>query len=71
MNLNNLSAIQLRRAANIKDEIERLKRKLASILGERGKSGPRAKKKRMSPATRAKLRAKLRAYWAAKRAGRK
>jgi hypothetical protein len=36
-----------------------------------GKPGPRAKKKTFSAATRAKLSAKLKAYWAAKRAGRK
>lgn len=35
------------------------------------KPSARAKKKTMSPAARAKLSAKLKAYWAAKRAGKK
>jgi hypothetical protein len=35
------------------------------------KPAAKAKKKRMTPAARAKLSAKLKAYWAAKKAGKK
>jgi hypothetical protein len=79
MNIQDIPASKLRRAATIKEQIERLNRELTSILGEpvraratgAVKAGSRAKKKRVSPATRAKLRAKLKAYWAAKKAGEK
>ena len=112
MNLTQLTANQLKRAAAIKEQIEDLNKELRSILGvspksraaSRNKRGMSAsvkrkiavaqkarwanlrrtkpptrsvkpagkpKKKTFSAATRAKLSAKLKAYWAAKRAGKK
>ena len=83
MNIFDLTINQLKRAVAIKEQIERLNRDLASILGGSAKSGEapkkqrtikaaaKAKKNTVSAATRAKLSAKLKAYWAAKRAGKK
>jgi hypothetical protein len=77
MNLFDLTPEQLKRAASIKERIDGLNRQLRGILG--APATPRAstpatasaraavKKKRMSPAARAKLSAKLKAYWAAKK----
>ena len=106
MNLLDLTINQLKRAAEIKQQIDDLNRELGSILSESTKPGvavnktwsmsasvkkkiaatqrarwakvrgstpttasarAAAKKKRMSPAARAKLSAKLKAYWAAKK----
>ena len=107
MNLLDLSPNQLKRAAAIKEQIDRLNSELRGIFGapnnarpaqgktrtmsaaakrniaaaqkarwanfRRGKSGKgsagKATKNAKSPATRAKLSAKMKAYWAAKRAG--
>src|SRR6266850_3826604 len=106
MNIYNLTVNQLKRAAVIKEGIEKLNKELRDILGAPGSSraAPRknntmsastkkkiaaaqkarwaklrrakatrsvnptvkAKKKRMSPAARAKLSDKLKAHWAAK-----
>jgi hypothetical protein len=112
MDIYDLTANQLKRAAAIKEQLEKLNKELASLLGEptnsraapkgkrtmrasvkrkiaaaqrarwanlrRGKTAARsgrpaskAKKKTFSRATKAKLSRKLKAYWAAKRAGRK
>ena len=83
MNIFDLTVNQLKRAATIKEQIEELNGELRSILGASAKSGAAPKKKRIikpaakpkkktiSSATRAKLSAKLKAYWAAKRAGKK
>ena len=112
MNIYNLTVNQLKRAAVIKEGIEKLNKELRGIFGAPGSSraAPRknstmsasvkkkiaatqktrwpnlrlaksatrsanptvkAKKKTMSPAARAKLSAKLKAYWAAKKAGKK
>ena len=79
MNLQDLSAGQLRRAAAVKERIDRLNKELGAIFGVPVRAGAtrsvggarRAKKKTMSPAARRKLSAKLKAYWAAKRAGKK
>jgi hypothetical protein len=112
MNIYDLTINQLKRAAAIKEQIERLNKDLRGILGapassrsapkrnrtmsasvkrkiasaqkarwanlRRVKSAPRlvkpaatAKKKIVTRATRAKLAAKLKAYWAAKKAGKK
>src|SRR5437762_12676594 len=105
MNIYNLTVNQLKRAAVIKEGIEKLNKELRGILGAPGSSraAPRknntmsasikkkiaatqkarwaklrrakarrspkpaakAKTKRMAPAARAKLSAKLKAYWAA------
>jgi hypothetical protein len=100
MNLLNLTSNQLKRAAAIKEQIEKLNNELGSILSVPAQSGAvptkkpstsasgkksvaakparlslkpaaKAKKKVFSAATRAKLSAKLKAYWAAKKAGKK
>ena len=83
MNIYELTINQLKRAVAIKEQIERLNKDLAGILGGSAKSGAapkkqrtvnpaaKAKKNTVSAATRAKLSAKLKAYWAAKRAGKK
>src|SRR5437879_2597922 len=111
MNLLDLTPSQLKRAAAIKEHIERLNKELRGLLGgpaktgvasikkrtmstsvkkriaatpkarwanlRRGKTGnrlakPAAKaKKKMSPALRAKLSRKLKAYWAAKKTSKK
>ena len=81
MNMNDLTLNQLKRAVAIKEQIEALNQELRSILGGTAKTGStsnetgspvklaaRAKKKNMSAAARAKLSAKLKAFWAAKRA---
>jgi hypothetical protein len=104
MNLIDLTTEQLKRAASIKEQIDRLNKHLRGILGapatpraappkNRNRSAsvkkkiaatqkarwaklrvskpvsarPAAKTKRMTPAARAKLSAKLKAYWAAKK----
>jgi hypothetical protein len=112
MNLLDLTVNQLKRAAAIKEQIEKLNKELHAILSapatsaaapktsggmsaavkkkiaaaqkarwanlRRAKSAvlsvkpaATAKKKTMSPKDRAKLSAKLKAYWAAKKAGKK
>ena len=111
MNVYDLTTQQLKRAAAIKEQIDRLSKELRSIFGAPAnpraaqkktqsmsastknkiataqrarwanlrrakatrsvKPAAKAKKKRMAPAVRAKLSAKLKAYWAAKRAGKK
>ena len=110
MNLLDLTTTQLKRAAAIKEQIDKLHKELGSILGAPAKSGsasknqrtmsasvknkiaatqkarwanlrraksatrsfkPAVKKKTFSPATRAQLSAKLKAYWAGKKAVKK
>jgi hypothetical protein len=70
MNISDLSANQLRRAASIKDEIEKLYEGLSSILGAGASTatahGGRKQKRRVSAATRAKMAAAQRRRWAAK-----
>ena len=65
--IENLSAKQLRRAANIKDKIQSLENELQRILGASTKSiavdAPK-KKRKMSAAGRAKIAAAARARWA-------
>ena len=63
----NLSAQQLRRAANIKDKIQSLENELGRILGASTKSSNAVapkKKRKMSAAGRAKIAAAARARWA-------
>jgi len=111
MNIYDLTVNQLKRAAAIKEQIERLNKELRGILdpqvisrrvptknrtmsasvrkkiaaaqkarwtnlrqtkqATRSVKRATSAKKKFSPATRAKLSAKLKAYWAKKRAGRK
>src|SRR5258705_13721890 len=115
MNILDLTPTQLKRAATIKEQVEKLNKELHGILGvstnsigatpknrtmsasvkkkiaatqttrwanlrlAKSKSGTRSaqpaveakKKTTMSPAARAKLSAKLKAYWAAKKTGKK
>ena len=60
----NLSANQLRRAADFKDEIETLQNQLSSLLGGTvGAATPR-KRRRMSASARAKIGAAQKARWA-------
>jgi hypothetical protein len=63
----NLSASQLRRAADIKDKIESLQSEFARLLGgTEGGAAPR-KRRRMSAAGRARIAAGQRARWAKQR----
>jgi hypothetical protein len=57
-----IAAAQKRRLANLRR---------AKTATQPAKPAVKAKKKSMSPAARAKLSAKLKAYWAAKKAGKK
>ena len=75
MNLSELSSSQLRQAATIKEKIETLQQRLNSLLGtttaassaaagsQKGKDNGK-----VSPATKAKLSVKLKAYWAKRKA---
>ncbi|MGO8836735.1 MAG: hypothetical protein ACLQQ0_04880 [Limisphaerales bacterium] len=67
LSITNLSAQQLRRAANIKEKIQSLENELGRILGDSTKSvtavAPK-KKRKMSAAGRAKIAAAARARWA-------
>jgi len=73
MNIYELSPIQLRQAATLKERIAKLQKELNSIFGTATTTPATAgspKKQMMSPAVKAKLSAKLKAYWA-KRKGAK
>jgi hypothetical protein len=62
--MTNLSASQLRRAADIKDKIESLQKDLSRLLGSTdGAAAPR-KRRKMSAAGRRKIAAAARARWA-------
>lgn len=75
MNISELSASQLREAATLKEQMETLQQQLNSLLGmttasptaaavsQKGKT-----KGKMSPAAKARLSAKLKAYWAKRKA---
>ena len=79
MSNSNLSADQLRRAANIKDKIDGLQSELNRLLGTEVSNGRsslvatngRRKKRKMSAAAKAKIAAAQRARWAKVRAGKK
>jgi hypothetical protein len=63
-----LSASQLRRAADIKDQLESLNNELTRLLGSTdGAAAPR-KRRTMSAAARAKIGVAARARWAKRRA---
>jgi hypothetical protein len=65
MNLQDLTIIQLRRAAAIKEQIEDLNKELRSILGAPAKSGAAPKKKRtLSASARRNIAAAQKARWA-------
>jgi hypothetical protein len=65
MNILNLSAQQLRRAAGIKDQIASLEKKLGQIVGAPIQANSTPKKSRkMSAAGRARIAAAARARWA-------
>lgn len=64
MNISNLSAAQLRRAAQIKEQLDNLQTELNKILGgESGAAGTRGGKRQLSPAARARIVAAQKARW--------
>jgi ribosomal protein L15 len=69
----NISATQLRRAANIQDKIESLQSELNQLLGNGSVAAPKPERKRrkMSAAARAKIAAAQRARWAKVNAAKK
>jgi hypothetical protein len=75
--INNLSAKQLRKAANLKDKIASLEKELAKLLGSApvletpAETKPARKKRRMSAAGRARIAAAQKARWAKVKAGKK
>jgi hypothetical protein len=72
--LNSLSAQELRRAATLKEKIQSLEKKLHQLLGSATQSGVQAapkKKRKMSAAGRARIRAAVKARWARVRAAKK
>jgi hypothetical protein len=66
----NLSASQLRRAADIKDKIEALQSNLARLLGSTNSGAAPRKRRKRSAAARARMAAAQRVRWAKQR-GRK
>ena len=66
MNIANLSSTQLRKAADLKEQIASLENRLAQILGASSQSPAKApqKKYKMSAAGRARIAAAARARWA-------
>jgi len=65
MDIHDLTVNQLRRAATIKEQLERLNKQLQSILGGPAKSGGAPTSKRtMSAAVRRKIAAAQKARWA-------
>ncbi|HXT13492.1 MAG TPA: hypothetical protein VN873_18210 [Candidatus Angelobacter sp.] len=72
----NISASELRRAADIRDKIESLQSELNKLLGNGAQVSsdsktPKRKRRKMSVAARAKIAAAARARWAKVRAGKK
>ena len=64
-----LTSVQLRRAAAIKDRIEELQGKLSRLLGSANGAAAAPKARRMSAAARARIAAAQRARWAKQRGG--
>jgi hypothetical protein len=69
MNISDLSAAQLRRAAALKEQLERLQKELASSLGaptmpQVRAAAPKRKKGKMSAAGLANIRAAQKGRWA-------
>lgn len=74
MDLTNLSPVQLRKAADLKERIDSLTSELASILGgdvalNPQPLPPKSGRRQMSAARRARIAAAARARWAKVRAG--
>ena len=69
----NISALQLRRAADIKDKIDSLQSELGTLLGDGSVAVPKLERKRrkMSEAARARIAAAQRARWAKVKAEKK
>jgi hypothetical protein len=69
----NISASQLRRAADIQDKIESLQSELSQLFGNGSAAAtkPQRKRRKMSAAARAKIAAAARARWAKVRAAKK
>jgi len=72
----NISASQLRRAADIQDKIESLQSELNTLLGNGSQNDSNSKplkrrRRKMSAAARAKIAAAQRARWAKAKAGKK
>lgn len=72
----NISASELRRAADIQDKIESLRSELDRLLGDgvqtsSDSEAPQRKHRKMSAAARAKIAVAARARWAKVRAGKK
>jgi len=71
----NISASQLRRAADIQDKIESLQSELNKLLGGSSavtpSEAPQRKRRKMTAAARAKFAAAARARWAKVRAAKK
>jgi hypothetical protein len=70
MSISNLSPKQLRRAAQIKEKIEKLQNELSGLLGN-GTATPTKPKRKMSKAGRAKIAAAQKKRWAAVKAKKK
>src|SRR6476620_8948503 len=68
-NLSELSVAQLKRAIQIKEQIEKLQSELSSALGSTGPSPKPSTGSGMSEATKAKLRAAAKARWAQVKTG--
>ncbi len=68
MNITDLSSEQLRKAANIKEQIAGLERELQSVFGSNGASNAKPTKGGMSAAGRARLSAAVKARWAKQKA---
>jgi hypothetical protein len=71
MNLSDISATQLRQAASIKEQIERLQKQLANLLGAPAATPAPKKKWKLSAAGLARIKAANKAYWATKKAAKK
>ncbi len=73
MNVLEVSTSQLRRALDIKEQIEELQQELQTILNRGGTTGARRGaargRRRMSAAAKARIAAAQRARWARQRAG--
>ena len=68
-NITNLSVAQLKRAVQIKEQIEKLQRDLSATLGSSSPAQKPAISSGMSEATKAKLRAAAKKRWANFKAG--
>jgi hypothetical protein len=62
--ISNLSAEQLRRAASVKEQIEKLEVELQGLIGSTNAAPSTSVKRGMSPAARARIGAAQRARWA-------